>query len=348
MKYIVYCLIFVLLFTIYFVLYTPVVFGHEAYVLTKEQFNQGMSQLNPNPFSALQNGENFKIFVEVTLGVLVLIVTYLIFLLSEVGAKFDQAITRLARFGPLITKLTIAASFFFSVQTNSFLGPELSLSSLFFPEVIKFCLILISYMFLLGFLTEVASIAALAIYLLSFSVFGFYMLTYANYLGEMIVLMIFGSRIFSIDKYLFGVKKIADSLQQYEVGIVRVFYGLALCFAAINVKFLHPILSMTVVDQYHLIRFNYLFPQDSLLVALGAALSELTIGVFIILGFELRLAVLVSLFYITLSLLYFKEAVWPHLLLYGISLNLLINKEQLSVDQFLISHKDLLLKIFKK
>ncbi|MDE1871819.1 MAG: hypothetical protein KGI06_06300, partial [Candidatus Micrarchaeota archaeon] len=39
---------------------------------------------------------------------------------------------------------------------------------------------------------------------------------------------------------------------------------------------------------------------------------------------------------ITLSLLFFREAVWPHLMLYGISLSLLINGPgPLSIDEWI-------------
>ncbi|MGH7245319.1 MAG: hypothetical protein ACREGI_00105, partial [Candidatus Levyibacteriota bacterium] len=63
-------------------------------------------------------------------------------------------------------------------------------------------------------------------------------------------------------------------------------------------------------------------------------LSEISIGLFILLGFAMRFTVLISLFFITLSLLYFHELIWPHIMLYGISFSLLIN----SGDVFTIDH----------
>ncbi len=49
----------------------------------------------------------------------------------------------------------------------------------------------------------------------------------------------------------------------------------------------------------------------------------------------MRLTILISLFYITLSLLFFRERVWPHLLLYGISFNLLVQPETFTIDHIL-------------
>jgi uncharacterized membrane protein YphA (DoxX/SURF4 family) len=155
-------------------------------------------------------------------------------------------------------------------------------------------------------------------------------------LGEIIVLILFGAREpWSAYRWLFGKLARLPIIKQYESDIVRVFYGLALMYAAINVKFLHPILTISVIVQYNLTRFHLLFPHDPLFVVLGAALAEVAIGLFIMLGFQLRLTILVTLFYITLSLIFFRESVWPHLVLYGISLNLLITPQKLSLDNWL-------------
>ncbi len=51
---------------------------------------------------------------------------------------------------------------------------------------------------------------------------------------------------------------------------------------------------------------------------LGAAIIELLIGTFFILGIEIRFTALFVLFWLSLSLSYFGEAVWPHIVLIGI------------------------------
>ena len=58
------------------------------------------------------------------------------------------------------------------------------------------------------------------------------------------------------------------------------------------------------------------------------------IGLFVILGFAMRWTILISLAFITLSILYFQELLWPHFILYGISFSLLIN----SGDLFTLDH----------
>ncbi len=117
--------------------------------------------------------------------------------------------------------------------------------------------------------------------------------------------------------------------------IVRIGLGLALIYTAINVKLLHQILSINVANQYYLER--YFFDWSAQYIAVGAGMVELMIGVFILIGLAQRLTVLIFMAFITLSLLYFREAVWPHLLLYGISILIFIdNSDFLTVDRYLV------------
>lgn len=308
-----------------FLICPPVSLAHEAYVLTKEQFTQGLRHSGLDAFGALDNPNNLKIFLTVTVAVLIVLGIYFRFRHSNTGVAFDKKLKRMNSAAPIIVRLAIGLSFFYSALTGSFLGPEIPLANLPSSEVLRIALFIVSGMFFLGLYTEVAAFVSLMIFLLSVYVNHLYMATYLNYLGEIIVLALFGSRFLSFDRILRGPLKRFPSLREYDGTIVRIGYGIALSYAAITVKLLYPTLTVTVVKEYNLTQFHWLFPSDPLLVTLGAALAELAIGMFIIFGFETRLVVFIPLFYITLSLLYFKEVVWPHLMLYGISLNLLIN-----------------------
>ena len=44
------------------------------------------------------------------------------------------------------------------------------------------------------------------------------------------------------------------------------------------------------------------------------------VGLFFLLGLEVRFAALFLLFWLSLSLLYFGEAVWPHIILAGVAI----------------------------
>ncbi len=322
-----------------FIFSAGIAYAHEAYVLPYDTFWSGMKQsFSSHAFDALKNPHNLYLIIVIGLSVLLLLTLNFFFRRSELGQKVSNLFERYSYLGPHFVRITIAIALLFSAFSNTFLGPELHENLFPFSHIIQISLFAISIMIAVGFLTEMAALAGILIFLGSFFVFGPYIFTYLNYFGELIVLLLFGMRIFSIDKYLFGPLRRFHVFEKYETVIVRVMYGLALIYAGITVKLLHPDLTILVVNSWHLTKFHWLFPSDPLLVTLGAGVVESIIGLFIIFGFEMRLTVLISLFYITLSLLYFRELVWPHLLLYGISFNLLLQPEIFTVDHVLFSN----------
>lgn len=319
----------------------PFAYAHEAYVLDKNYFWQHISDsYSLQALDALNNTSNLKIAGLITGSVLVVLTLNFLFRRTKIARKLGASVEKFAPYGPLIVRISIAVAFFYSAHSMSFLGPELSLSYFVSPSFIQSILYLASIFIFLGLFTEIAALAVLIVYIASFFIFGGYMFTYLNYFGEIVILFLFGMHSFSLDKFFFKrplfFPRFARAWRHYETTIVRIAYGVALIYAAITVKFLHPLLTTTVVTKWHLTQFHWLFPSDPLLVVFGAALAEIAIGLFIVLGFELRLTVLISLFYITLSLLYFQELVWPHLMLYGISFNLLVQPETFSLDHLLL------------
>jgi len=186
-------------------------------------------------------------------------------------------------------------------------------------------------------LTELAGLVSLLIFIYIASLENGYMLTYANYFGEFVVLFLFGTRFISLDRTFFGRVTFFSSLEKYrdlETPIVRILYGVALIYAGISIKFIHQNLSLLVYNQYHLENF---FHATGSFIASGAGVSEVLIGLFILIGFAMRFTLIISLVFITLSLLFFREMVWPHFILFGISFNLMINSaDKLTVDHYLV------------
>jgi hypothetical protein len=160
--------IFLILVSLFFV---PPAFAHEAYVLPKADFSQGIN--SPSTLlvlKALENKDNLNLFLIISVGITLLLISYLIFLFTPWYQRLDKWLSKFAQFGPLVVRITLAASLFFSVLTDSFLGPELSLEQFPFVFFIKIGLFSASLMFLFGFLTEIASVITLAIFLLGFKV----------------------------------------------------------------------------------------------------------------------------------------------------------------------------------
>jgi uncharacterized membrane protein YphA (DoxX/SURF4 family) len=302
------------------------VLAHEVYVLSPAQVAAGRAVTGYSAYLALVGWHN----VALTLGLGVVVGLGLIAAVLARSTKWGIKIRRWfeagEQWGLLVVRLSLAAALCMSALTVSFLGPELPLASVPGAALIRVVLFVCSGLLAAGFLTEVAALAVIVIYVLAARMFGWYILTYVHYVGEALVLLIFGAPTWALDRLLFGRARLR-AWRMWELLIVRVGYGAALLFATINVKILHPLLTQTVVSEYHLTDFHWLFPSDPLLVVFGAGMVEGLLALCILLGFQTRLVNLVIVFYMTLSLFYFKEAVWPHYMLYGISLLLIFSPD---------------------
>ena len=318
-------------------LFPPPVYAHEAYVLTHDQFMKGLDTPSPHPLNALINQSHVHAFLIISICVAVTYTLSVLWSTTSWAGFLDRQLKRLNVAGPLIIRLAISASFFFAAQANVFLGPELPLAGLPGAILMRYTLFVLSLMILIGLYTEIAAFIGLLIMGFFFGYYGVYLFTYTNYLGELLVLWVFGSRFFSVDRYLFGTKKfleVAKRFEWLEVPVVRILYGVALIYAGYTIKFAHQSLTVDVYNQYHLVNF---FHASAGFIAAGAGLSEIMIGAFILLGLVQRLTVAISLVFITLSLLYFHEMLWPHLMLYGISFSLFINSsDPLTIDHYMV------------
>lgn len=337
-----------LLFLSYLTCAHPI-FAHEAYVLTRAEFQQGLGTATLNPLGALFDPRYIQVSCIITMGVVLAYLLAILWATTPWAAFLDKIIKKAKVVGPLIIRFAISASFFYAAMSNSILGPELSLTMVPYGSSIRFLLFALSVMIFFGFLTEIAALIGLVLFFFVTIFFGGYMITYVNYFGELLVLLLFGSRFISFDRVLFGQKAwipALEKLRSLEIPIVRILYGVALIYAGWTIKFAHQSLSVEVYNQYHLINF---FHAPATFIAAGAGLSEIAIGAFILIGFAQRLTTIISLVFITLSIFYFREMLWPHFMLYGISFSLIINSaDQFTLDRFLIPFVRHVLPFYKK
>lgn len=318
----------------FFLFFAKPAFAHEAYVLTRSEFQQGLMMVSPHPFAALFDPPHVQASIIITLCVMFAYFINFLWAATSWATILDQLIKKARVLGPLIIRLAISASFFYAASANAILGPELPLTAMGGGVVIRFLLFALSMMIFFGFLTELAACIGLLLFLYASFTFQAYTITYVNYFGELLVLFLFGSRFLSVDLWLFGKHawmKQLEKMRGLEIPVVRMLYGIALMYAGYTIKFLHQSLSIEVYNQYHLVNF---FHASASFIAAGAGLSEILIGLFIFIGFGQRLTTFISLFFITISILYFREMLWPHFMLYGISFSIIIN----SSDKFTLDH----------
>lgn len=317
-----------------FFLFPSFVFAHEAYVLTREEFHRDFLLPSKNPFAPLVDPSHIQLFLVIIAIVTATRILVILFSLSPVAAFLDKWIRKASEFGLVIVRVAMAAAFLYAGQANVIFGPEIDLDHILFGTLIRFLLFALSTSLFLGVFVELSALVGLVLYFYLATQIGIYVVTYTNVLGELIVLFLFGSRYLSIDRLLFGTKLWIQQLSQYkffEVPILRVFYGVALLFTAWTIKFAHQPISIAVYNEYHLGNF---FHAGGDFIAAGAGLSEVLIGLFMLLGFSMRWTLFISLCFMTLSVWYFRELVWPHFILYGISIALFIN----AGDRFTFDH----------
>jgi uncharacterized membrane protein YphA (DoxX/SURF4 family) len=299
--------------------------AHENYVLTKAQIDTDVAYHGPNVFSSLENAGNARTAAEVAIVSTIFVILYFFFDHSHFGRQFNKEFEKLEPIGHVILRFALAISLFASAHFFVYLGPEIPLTSLPLGILLNPILYILGLLLILGFWTEIAAGLSLIVLILSFVVYKDYMLTYFNYFGEFLALMLFGTQYFSLDSLLRTSKAWVRKYYDYEVGLIRITYGISILYPAITYKLLHPEVIIDIATRYNLTQIHWLFPRDPLLISLGTGLAQLVVGICLIIGFETRLNTLITFALMVLSVLYFKEAVWPHYILLALSLYLTIN-----------------------
>lgn len=315
-------------------------FGHEVYVLTPEQINR----LWPEPLNVwqvLSVPHNRNV---VLLGSLIGLLAFglALFLKSrQIFQKLGRFIDKSTIIAPDVIRVAFGLALILSGTKYALFGPELPLSLFPLATIIKPLLIILGGLLIVGLANRLTAALAAVVYLLALVDQGWYMLNYINYLGEAIAVYLIPNQFLSVDGWLKRRRdpKYKPSIlaEKYSLPVARMLFGLSLVFAAIQVKIFHPALSYQVVNQYHLT--NY-FHFDPLMVVFGAALVEAMVGVLYMLGLLNRANSVFFLVFLALSIIYFKEDVWPHYLLIGLGLGLFLHRpDQLTLDSRLFISK---------
>ncbi len=277
--------------------------AHEVYVLSPETIATDLATPSPNPFSAFATNQ-FQFFLWGFIAFVLVSTIFFASITHRLEIFFEPYLTRLRPWAAPVARVTLGLCLIASAYNGALFGPELPLGDFgTFSLLMNAVLYVAGVLVLFNIWTRAGALLALAAFCGGIALYGWYMLTYTNYLGEMLLA-------------LFLLKR---SWEPYAFLILRVGFGISVAFAALYAKFLHSNLALSVIQQYDLTQF---FHFDPLFIVLGACIIEVTMAVFFIVGFELRHTSLFFLFWIFLSLLYFGESVWPHLVLVGVNISL--------------------------
>jgi uncharacterized membrane protein YphA (DoxX/SURF4 family) len=294
--------------------------AHEVYVLSSAQITEALGIAPFNMLAVVQQNLGEFLFW----GFIAALTIFCVFFISLSRALerwLDPLFARLRKYAPAIARVTVGLSFIAAAYYQASYGPELPLTATFgvYSGIVTVILLTIGTMIIFGLYTRVAAAIALALFAIAVWYHGIYMLTYTNYLGEIIVLLILGAHHAIAPKV--GESALAKALAPYSFFLLRVCFGISLLYASLYAKVLHNNLALMVAElplAGHAQSIAQALGFEPHFLVLGAAIIEILIATFFILGIEIRFTSFFILFWLSMSLWWFGEVVWPHIILIGI------------------------------
>ncbi|MBI1833510.1 MAG: hypothetical protein HYR90_01665 [Candidatus Andersenbacteria bacterium] len=293
--------------------------AHEVYVLDHNEISEGLSAPRSDFVQTVQNHLS-QFIISGLVAVLLVLGVYGISHITFIEKTFDPFLYRMKRFAPHITQGTLGLALVSGGFFQAAFGPELPLSDIFGSAagVFQYIYIILGACILFGIYPRIASTVTFFLLLPLIVVYKTYILNYGTYFGEALALALFGGGYALVKaKTPAFEKNIERHVHKYKFLLLRIAFGTSLLYASAYAKYIHGGLAILTVTRYHLTQY---IPFDADFVVLGAFITELLIGLFFLIGFEIRFTSLLFLFFLTLSILFFGEAVWPHIILIGTSL----------------------------
>ncbi len=307
--------------------------AHEIYVLNQSTIARDVAARSPDPLTLIPHDE-LQFFFWGFLATVLVVAIFLLSMSHFIQRGIDPWLLKLKPYAGIAARWTLGVCMIAAGYFNALFGPEIPLSTLFgsFAPFWRAAFFIIGVFLILGFMTRPAALVALLGFITVLFNKGMYTLTYVNYLGEMIFVLILGGETFSLDHVWRKLKPRFASFERYTFPILRVLFGISLIYASIYAKLIHSDLALDTVKAYHLTTYFHFSP---MFLVLGAMIVEILIGLFYIIGMDIRFTSLFFLTFLTISLIFFKEAVWPHFVLIGVAIALFMH----GYDDFTIEKK---------
>lgn len=310
--------------------------AHEVYVLTSAEIAADMAQPPINLFAvAAAQKETFIVWA--MLSLLAVILVFGVSVSYGLRKYATPLLLKIKPYASYVIQFCLGLSLVASAIGSALFGPELPLWQLFgqYAMLVQVVLYVSGSMIILGLYPRVASAVVMLVFACAIVTQGIYMIGYGTYFGEALIILLFGSG-YSFrshaPRFTGKLARFMFELHKRKYFIMRVFFSMSLLFAAFYAKFIHGALALNTVLDYHLTRYFHFEP---LFVVLGAFLIEITVGIFYLIGFELRFTSIFFLVFLTMSLLFFGESVWPHIILIGTAISMFMHGyDEYTVERF--------------
>jgi uncharacterized membrane protein YphA (DoxX/SURF4 family) len=305
--------------------------AHEVYVLDSAEIARAKKEPMLDVLHAV--GEHPLQFIFwIAAAIAVVTVVYRISVTSKLEKMFDGFYDVLKKYASHAVQATLGLSLLACGLNMALFGIELPFS-VAFPgcEMLgQFIVLIAGALILCGIFPRTTSGFVAFLYIWFCSQLGLYMLNYAMYMGVAVAIMLFGGGYDALApaKVATKSKKKVSSKAQEKAAIeraedrffvIRVLYGLSLVYASLYAKFLYGGLALMTVEKYSLTEVFHFTPE---FLVLGALMVEVGLGICFILGFASRFAALSALVFLMLSMGFFHEAVWPHVIIIGVGISI--------------------------
>lgn len=311
-----------------------IVRAHEVYVLDPTSVAKDLTLPPLNLFQIALSHE-YLFLLSAFLGILGLVCIFGISLSRKLEKLLDPIIFKIKPYAGYITQVTLGLALGASAYYGVLFGTELSFIHVFgqYTQLATAGLIVASASLIFGIYPRLGGFIGMVIYLFSLKTIGMYMVSYLTYFGEALVTFFFGGgyAIITYGGKLFGSGNLMFEIQKRKHFLIRIFFSSSLIYTAFYAKFIHGALALDTVNTYHLTHY---FPFDQPFIVLGAFLVEITIALFYLIGFEIRFTSLFFLTFLSMSLVFFGESVWPHIILIGTALAMFVH----GYDEYTIEH----------
>lgn len=298
--------------------------AHEVYVLEDDVIETAIQSPSFSFLPVIQKDINlFLLWSLIT--IIILVVIFFASISRPLERMLDPFLAKLPRYAPLIGRLTVGATLFAAAYYGALYGPELPLSETFgaLTPAITILLVVGGIMITLGAYARVAALGLLLLFFTEVAQRGWYMLTYAPHAGELLLIYLLGAHHVAVHAHKHDVERragwvlrVKEYLAPHAFMILRISFGASLIYSALYAKVIHNNLALAVTEAYpSLVAFFGFTPE---FLVLGAAIIEIVVGLLFVLGIEIRFVSLFILFWLSLSIWYFGEVVWPHIILLGV------------------------------
>lgn len=285
--------------------------AHISYVLDDNEFTEN---IGGDPSFLTNSLFSFK-FILITISVLVVVfILGLIFYKTKAIKKYVahvlQKLNSYHEFIPWISRLALGISLIGAGVGQVLISPTLDNMGAYAGIQT-----LLGFFLLAGFALVPTIIATIILFFIALSK-NFYLIGNLDFLGLALAVLVFHSARPGVDDILeISWMRFIKIPRKHLAVLVRVSVGIAMMFLALYEKILNPHLSEMVVYKYNLTSVINVEPA---MWVLGAGIVEFVLGLIIFFGLYTRLASVISLFVLSLTFFYFKEAVYAHVTLFSI------------------------------